>query len=65
MMCKKNCDNCKHCFVDATVNYSECTNEKALKNMTEEEVVKYFENCEDGCPYFEKGNGTYKYGYVF
>ena len=47
----KNCDTCTYCDIDFSTGTSECTNE--LEGLTEEEIVKYWENQEEGCPYYK------------
>lgn len=61
-MCKANCNSCDYCWRDESVGYRECTCED---NFTDEEIVKYDENMEDGCPHYKEGEGVTKVGYSF
>lgn len=43
------CENCVHCWRDDTVGERECM---IAEELSEEQLVKYFENMEPGCPYY-------------
>ena len=62
-MSKQNCYYCKYCWRDIGVGARECTCDD--ENFTEEEIVKYDENMEDGCPHFQEGENITKYGFTF
>ncbi len=62
-MMKKCCTNCLHLWEDLSVGDRDC---KVLdKFNSDEDVEKYFADMEEGCPFFEEGNGTTKVGYRF
>lgn len=43
------CEYCKHAFCDPSVGCVECE----CEDISEDEIVKYYENAEDGCPHYE------------
>ena len=55
-MTKRNCETCRYCWRDDSVGYRECTCEE---EFTEDEIVKYDEDMEDGCPHYEEENLDY------
>ena len=48
---KRCCDTCRYLWQDFSVNASECENNDP--RWTDEEVTKYYENGEEGCPHWE------------
>ena len=44
------CDTCKFCWQDFSVGASECE----CEDITEEAIIKHFEEGECGCPYYEE-----------
>lgn len=46
----RSCESCVWSFIDNSVGDIECTND----DLTEEEIVKYYENAEDGCPHYKE-----------
>ena len=51
-MCGYNgcCDTCKYFWEDRSVNATECENQE----ITEEAIIKYYEDGEPGCPFWEQ-----------
>lgn len=47
-----NCYSCANCWRDDSVGYRECT--VADKFDNEEDIVKYYEDAEDGCPHYSE-----------
>ena len=58
----RNCETCKHCWMDETVGDREC---KKYDELTEEEADTYYSDVLDGCPHYEEGDGEIHYGYTF
>ena len=46
---EQRCCDCKYFWEDRSVNDTECQND----NMTEDELIKYYEDYNEGCPHFE------------
>lgn len=46
---EQRCCDCRYFWEDRSVNDTECRND----NMTEDEIIKYYEDYNDGCPHFE------------
>ena len=57
----RNCNTCKYCWIDASVDDRECT----CENLTEEEIEIYYADMKDGCPYYIEGESEIKVGYSF
>lgn len=51
---KRECYNCKYFIRDTYLNYDDCTNND--DNWTDNEVTKYWENSEGGCPHWKEDN---------
>ena len=50
----RNCFTCKHCWQDYSVGDRECMLLDEFPNiLTEKEIVKYYEDAEENCPYYE------------
>lgn len=42
------CENCKLCLTDSSVGHYECL----CEDITEDEIVEYFEDAKNGCPHW-------------
>lgn len=60
-MTKANCETCVYCWRDESVGYRECI---CKEDFTEEEIVKYDEDMEDGCPHYEEAKPIDDYTYM-
>lgn len=49
---RRRCETCKYFGEDFSVGAAWCDNDDP--RWTDEEIVKYFEDSEDGCPYWEE-----------
>ena len=49
---KKCCETCKYLEEDLSVGAAWCENNDP--NWTDEEIEKYYENGEDGCPHWKQ-----------
>ena len=52
----RNCETCNYCWRDESVGHRECT---CKEDFTEEEIVKYYEDMQDGCPHYKEENLDY------
>lgn len=62
-MTKQNCNYCKHCWKDLSVDDRDCL--VLEKFETDEDIETYYADMKEGCPFFENGNNTEKVGYKF
>lgn len=46
------CETCEYFLEDPSVNAFDCEN--CDEDWTDEEIEKYFENSEDGCPHWKQ-----------
>ena len=53
---KRCCWTCEYLWQDLSVNASDCENND--DNWTDEEIEKYFENGEEGCPHWKEQEGV-------
>ena len=46
-----NCSNCEHCFYDYSTGQRDCFMDY---EMTEDEIIRFSGNMENGCPYHKE-----------